>query len=88
MDTYKRLDDLLEERGMSLWQLSKISGLNYNTLKRVRSRGAQLSVDTIEQVCVVFGIKLEDFFSDEPPHLDIPDPNQLTFAKMINLPMQ
>lgn len=78
MDTFKRLDNLLEECDMSLWQLSKLSGINYNTLKRVRARGSQLSVDTIEQVCKTFGIKIEEFFSDEPISIDMPDPNQLT----------
>lgn len=80
MDTFKRLDDLIEGRNMSLWQLAKASGINYNTLKHVRSRGSQLSVDMIDQICGTLGIKLEDFFSDrEPQFEDVPDPNQLAF---------
>ncbi len=64
MDTVKRLDDLLEERGMTLWELSKVSGLCYHTLKSARVRGAQLSVDMIEQACAVLDIPLSVFFDE------------------------
>lgn len=64
MDTVFRLRELLEERDMSLFRLAKKADLNYATLRRRCYRGAELSVDTIERACQVFGIPLYEFFRE------------------------
>lgn len=65
MDTVKRVYDLLEERHMSLHRLSRISGINYSTLKTTERRSGQLSVDTIERICRALGLPLAEFFREE-----------------------
>ena len=62
MDTYKRLNELLEERDLSLYQAAKLSHLSRSTLTNARDRGGQLSVDTIERVCEGLGLTLAEFF--------------------------
>ena len=66
MDTYARLTELLEERGLTLYQAAKLSNLSRSTLTNARDRGGQLSVDTIERVCDGLGITLGEFFAAEP----------------------
>lgn len=63
MDTYGRLNELLAERHMTLYQAAKLSNMSHSTLANPKSRGGQLSVDTIERVCNALGITLGEFFT-------------------------
>ena len=63
MDTYGRLMELLDERGLTLYQASKLCNLSRSTLTNARNRGGQLSVDTIERICDALGITLSEFFA-------------------------
>lgn len=66
MDSLARLNNLLIERDMSLFALSKASGIRYSTFNAAKRRNGQLSVDTIERVCNTLHIPLYEFFmSDE-----------------------
>ena len=49
MNTVERVYDLIEERGISLYQLARMSGVSYSTVKTTEKRGGQLTVDTIER---------------------------------------
>lgn len=62
MDSLTRLNDLLAERGMSLFALSRASGIRYSTFDAAKRRGGQLSVDTIERVCEALKIPVYEFF--------------------------
>jgi len=68
MDTNKRLSELLAERNMTIYQVSRLAEVSHSTLANARSRGGQLSVDTIERLCRVLGITLREFFTlpDDP----------------------
>ena len=65
MNTNARLDELLQDRNMTVFQFSKESGIPYSTLANPRYRGTQLSVDTIEWICKALKISMAEFFSDE-----------------------
>jgi transcriptional regulator with XRE-family HTH domain len=65
MNTLARVKELADERSISLYRLAQISGGNYSTLKATSRKQGQLSVDTIELVCVGLGITLQEFFSDD-----------------------
>jgi len=65
MDTMNRLWELLNERDISLYKLSQISGVSYSTLRTTDKRGGQLSIDTISLICDALGINMRDFFSGE-----------------------
>ncbi len=62
MDTMTRLKELIDERGLSLYKLSHLCGISYSTLKNVNARNGQLSLDSIERICLTLGIPLYEFF--------------------------
>ena len=64
MDTVKRVYNLIEERNITLYQLSQMSGVSYSTVKTTEKRGGQLKVDTIERICEALGITMSEFFQE------------------------
>lgn len=64
MDTVKRVCDLAEERGLTMYQLAQKSGISYSTIQTTRKRGGQLKIDTIERICDALGISLSAFFAE------------------------
>lgn len=64
MDTMKRVRELAAERNLSLFQLAKVSGVRYSTLKNSEQRYGQLSVDTIERLCEGLNIPIASFFEE------------------------
>ena len=65
MDTTQRLTELLNSHNTTLYTISKETGLHFCTLKKAVQRHSQLSVDTIERICVCLGIELYQFFMDD-----------------------
>lgn len=65
MDTIKRMTELMDERHLTLFGLARMCDIPYSTLKNTQVRGGQLSVDTIERICLGLGIELVDFFAKE-----------------------
>lgn len=66
MNTINRVQELADERGLTLCQLSKICDLSESTIRAAKKRGNQLSVDTIERICEALNISLSEFFADAP----------------------
>lgn len=62
MDTLKRLRELIDDHGTSLYRLSQACGVSYSTLKNAETRNSQLSVDTIERICDALGMPLYEYF--------------------------
>ena len=65
MDTLSRVKALAAERDLSLYKLSQICDVSYSTLKNTGQRNGQLTVDTIERICVGLNIPLSEFFAEE-----------------------
>ena len=55
MDTIKRVQDLMQARDMNLCVLAKKCGISYSTIQTTARRGGQLSVETIERICLGLG---------------------------------
>lgn len=64
MDTIKRVYEIAEERGLTMYQLSQQSGISYSTIQTTKKRGGQLKIDTIERICEALGISLSTFFAE------------------------
>lgn len=64
MDTHKRLQTLLDERGWSKYRLSKECGLSESTLANIFRRNTEPSIVTLEAICRGFGITLSQFFAE------------------------
>ena len=65
MDTMRRVNDLISQRNMTLYQLAKISDVSSSTLRNTKRREGQLSIDTIERICAALGITLSEFFAEQ-----------------------
>ncbi len=65
MDTMARVRELAAERGLSLHGLARICGVPYSTLKNTEARYGQLTVDTIERICLGLEIPLYQFFKEK-----------------------
>ena len=64
MDTNERLRQLLEERGITTYKLSQLSGLSNTTLANVFKRNTVPSISTLQAICNGFGITLSQFFAE------------------------
>ncbi len=64
MDTIGRVYELINARGVSLFALSRESGVAYSTFATCRRRGGELKIDTIERICAALGISLSEFFAE------------------------
>ncbi len=64
MDTIARVRELAAERALSLHGLARVCDVPYSTLKNTEQRGGQLTVDTIERICLGLKIPLALFFTE------------------------
>lgn len=64
MDTHKRLQQLLKERGWTEYRLAKNCGLSESTIANIFRRNTVPSIATLEAVCNGFGITMSQFFAE------------------------
>ena len=65
MDTIKRVEELAAERELTLYSLSLLCDVPYSTLRNTKKRSGQLTVDTIERICIGLGIPMSLFFAEK-----------------------
>ena len=69
----KRVENLLEQRDMTQYALSKLGGIPRQTINVVvKGLHDRLALDTVYQIAATLGMSLEEFFSD-PMFNDILD---------------
>ena len=59
---HKRINELIEEKGWSLYKLAEKSGLPQSSLYTMMKRNTMPQLDTLEAICNGLGITLCDFF--------------------------
>ena len=64
MDTMARVRELAAERNLSLHGLARVCDVPYSTLKNTEARYGQLTVDTIERICLGLEIPMSLFFAE------------------------
>ncbi len=64
MDTIARVKELAAERNLSMLKLARVCDVPYSTLKNTEKRSGQLTVDTIERICVGLDIPMSLFFTE------------------------
>lgn len=65
MNFSARLQQLMDERGMSIYTLAKRSGVSWNTIKNFFVRNsANPTLQTLELLCKGLGISLAQFFEE------------------------
>lgn len=65
MDTIARVKELAAERNISMHKLAQVCDVPYSTLKNTEQRCGQLTVDTIERICIGLEITMSAFFEDK-----------------------
>lgn len=63
MDTKKRIKELMDERGWTMYMLSKKSGISQTALANMYKRNTEPTIPTLEAICNAFGITLSQFFA-------------------------
>ena len=66
MDTIQKVYELAREYDLSIYQLAQKSGISASTVLTTKKRDGQLTVDTIERICMGLNIPMSRFFEDCP----------------------
>ena len=64
MNTMDRVCEIADDRGLTLYKLAMLCDVSYSTLKNTQARGGQLTVDTIERICLGLNIPMAEFFTE------------------------
>lgn len=65
MDVKKRIQELLDQRGWSMYRLSKEADTPWSTIRNVLKKDTEPMISTVEILCKGFGISLSQFFDVE-----------------------
>jgi transcriptional regulator with XRE-family HTH domain len=66
--TFQKIQKLLEQRGWTLYKLSKETNIPYSSLHSLFEKNNQPTISSLEKICAGFHISMSEFFSDEPPY--------------------
>ena len=61
LDALARIERMLEDRGWSLPELSRRSGLSLSTLRSWRKRGSRICLGSLKCICDAFGVTMAEF---------------------------
>ena len=64
MDILKRIDELRQERGWTVFELTNRTNLSEYTIYSWYTRGSRPTLYAIESVCEAFNITLGEFFTE------------------------
>ena len=65
MNVRDRLGQIMDQRGISVYKLSQVSGLSWNTINNILKRNINPTVHTLDMLCKGLGISLIQFFDEE-----------------------
>ena len=64
MNVTERIEQLLAQRGWSVYRLGKESGLSQSTLAHVFRKDSEPTISTLETICKALGMTLSQFFAE------------------------
>jgi len=64
MNINKKIIDLCNERGWSIYELSLQTGITQSSLSSMLKRGNPPKIENLNSICEAFGITLSQFFLD------------------------
>lgn len=62
----RRINELLNEYGWTVYKLAKESGIPYSSLNNYYLRNTMPTIETLERITAAFGITLSNFFLTQP----------------------
>lgn len=76
MDINKKIIDLCNERGWSIYELSLQSGITQSSLNSMLHRGNPPKMENLQTICEAFGITLAQFFATNEKY-EMLSPNEM-----------
>lgn len=64
MDTKTHIKELMNERGWTIYELAKRSGLAQTTIANMWKRNTEPTIPSLRAICNGFGITLAQFFAE------------------------
>lgn len=64
MNVKDRLEQLMEQQGLSVYRLAQKSYLSWNTVDNILKRDINPTIHTLDMLCNGLGISLVQFFDD------------------------
>ena len=65
MDVKVRIQQLLDERGWTMYRLTKEANIPWSTLRNIFKRNNDPSIYTLDCICKGFGMTLPQFFDED-----------------------
>ncbi len=65
MDVKKRLQQLMDERGWTIYRVAKEADIPWSTVRNMFKRNTEPSIGTLESICQGMGMTLPQFFDIE-----------------------
>lgn len=84
MDTKKRIKELMDERGWTIYELAKRSGLSQTTISNMWKRNTEPTIPSLRAICDGFGLSLAQFFA-ENNQVELTDEQREFFSKWSSL---
>ena len=66
-----RIKELCDKKQMSMYALSKKTGISQSSLSNLKKRGSTPTFYTLDRICDGLGITLSQFFSDDIGKLEL-----------------
>ena len=77
MDSKARLQQLMDERGWTIYRLAKESDVAWTTIRNMFARNTEPSIATLESLCNGMGMTLVQFFDEDNSMGLSPEQSQL-----------
>lgn len=77
MDVIKRVQELREKKGYSIYKLAKEANMPYNSITNMIKKGTIPTVYTLEKICNGLDISLTQFFSEDEETYALTDNQKL-----------
>lgn len=62
---YDFIDKLMKEKGITLYRLSKDTGIPYSTLATCKKKGTKLHLDTVKIIADYFGVTVDYLMGEQ-----------------------
>ena len=77
MDVKARLQQLMDERGWTIYRVAKEAGIPWSTVRNMFRRNTEPSIATLESICNGMGLTLPQFFDVDNQMGFTPEQRQL-----------
>lgn len=84
-NSLEQIKKICKEHGISVYKLSKESGIPYSSLNNMFNRNTDPSLSTLTKICYGLNISLSDFFSPAPSNVLLLNDEDREFMQLYNL---